>query len=275
MWQEFLDTALYWVDLGIKVFRVDNPHTKPFRFWEWLIHEVKKLHPDVLFLSEAFSRPAIMAELGKAGFTQSYTYFTWRNNKQELIEYMNELNNGPMSETYRPNFWPNTPDILPFSLQNYSEHEYKIRYVLAASLSSNTGVYGPVYELMVNAALSGKEEYFNSEKFEIGDWDWTKETAITEVYRVMNSARKNYGALQRTKNLEFLHIENDQIIAYLKRGTDGSNIFCVVNLDGQRTPSGILQARRCRFKNFKTCHGSFGNVGTVLRSNSQSSSYDS
>jgi len=240
MWDEFLGVALFWIKQGINVFRVDNPHTKPFRFWEWLIAEVKKLHPDVLFLSEAFSRPAVMQELGKAGFTQSYSYYTWRNNKQELIEYMNELTSGPTSETFRPNFWPNTPDILPFSLQNASEHEYVTRYFMAGTLSSNVGVYGPVYEFMVNAALPGKEEYFDSEKYQVCHWDWSKENAITKTYRLVNHARKVYKALQRTNNIEFIHIENAQILAYLKKGSDGSQVLCVVSLDGNLPQAGEL-----------------------------------
>lgn len=240
MWQEFLDTALYWIEQGIRVFRVDNPHTKPFRFWEWLIAEVKKQHPDVLFLSEAFSRPAIMQELGKAGFTQSYSYYTWRNTKAELIEYVNELTHGPTSETFRANFWPNTPDILPYSLQNASEHEYVTRYFMAATLCSNVGVYGPVYEFMVNAAVPGKEEYWDSEKYEFRQWDWNKETAVTKTYRLVNQARKQYKALQRTNNIEFLHIENDKLLAYLKKGSDGSQVLCVVSLDGNHAQSGEL-----------------------------------
>jgi starch synthase (maltosyl-transferring) len=241
MWGEFRAILLFWIKQGIRVFRVDNPHTKPYGFWEWVIAEVRKQHPDIVFLSEAFSRPKVMHELAKAGFSQSYTYFTWRNTKQELMEYMNQLTQGPMSESFRPNFWPNTPDILPYALQNQTEHIYLIRYFLAATLSSNCGVYGPVYELMQNAALPGKEEYKDSEKFQVSQWNWDERNAITHLYTVVNNARKTYKALQRTNNITFCDIANDQLLAYLKKGTDGSTILCVVNLDGQYPQAGQLR----------------------------------
>lgn len=241
MWSEFKDILLFWIEQGLHVFRVDNPHTKPFGFWEWIIAEIRTQHPDIVFLSEAFSRPKVMHELAKAGFSQSYTYFTWRNTKQEIIAYMQELTQGPMSESFRPNFWPNTPDILPYALQNQSEHIYLTRYFLAATLSSNCGVYGPVYELMQNAALPGKEEYKDSEKFEVSYWNWDERNAITQLYTVVNQARKTYKALQRTNNVTFCAIENDQLLAYLKTGTDGSKILCVVNLDGQYPQAGHVQ----------------------------------
>ena len=167
LWKELLDVALFWVEeCDIRVFRVDNPHTKPFYFWGWLIAEIKKKHPDVLFLAEAFTRPKIMNELAKQGFSQSYTYFTWRNTKSELIEYLNELTQSDQKEFYRPNFWPNTPDILPYALQNGHESVYLQKYFLAATLSSSVGIYGPAYEFMVHQAMPGKEEYLNSEKYE-------------------------------------------------------------------------------------------------------------
>ncbi|WP_306642556.1 alpha-1,4-glucan--maltose-1-phosphate maltosyltransferase [Sanyastnella coralliicola] len=241
MWQEFLDVLLFWIDQGINVFRVDNPHTKPFRFWEWIIDEVKKKHPDVLFLSEAFARPAVMQELGRLGFTMSYTYFTWRNSKEEIIEYMNELTTGATSESFRPNFWPNTPDILPFPLQNANEHQYVTRYFLAATLSSNVGVYGPVYELMVNTGLPGKEEYLDSEKFQVSHWDWDMRTPVTQVYTVVNHARKAQRALQRTNNIRFIDVDNDQLLAYLKTGDDGSKVLCVVSLDGHHAQAGQVR----------------------------------
>jgi starch synthase (maltosyl-transferring) len=240
MWVEFLNILFFWIKKGIRVFRVDNPHTKPFIFWEWIIAAVKEKHPEVIFLSEAFSRPKVMEELGKLGFSQSYTYYTWRNNKHEIIEYVNELTNGLMSETYRPNFWPNTPDILPFALQNKSTHIYYTRYFMAATLSSNVGVYGPVYELMVNEAINGKEEYFNSEKFEIGHWDWKERNTITQLYTIVNKTRREVKALQRTNNITFLQIDNDQLLAYLKVGTDGSKVICVVSLDGHHPQASQL-----------------------------------
>ena len=238
LWKELLDIALYWVDQGIRVFRVDNPHTKPLSFWEWLIAEVKKKNQDVLFLSEAFTKPKLMQELARLGFTQSYTYYTWRNSKHELVEYMNELTQGITSETFRPNFWPNTPDILPWALQNANEHTYLTRYFLAATLSSNVGVYGPVYEFMEHKSMPGKEEYADSEKYEVRHWDWKKKTAITELYSKVNKARKEIPALQRTNNIRFCNVENDQLIAFCKFDGDKSRVVVVCSLDSQQPQSG-------------------------------------
>ncbi len=167
MWNELKSVITFWIEQGVKIFRVDNPHTKPIAFWEWAIHEVNKEYPDIIFLSEAFTRPKIMASLAKIGFTQSYTYFTWRVTKQELTEYINELVYGPSRNYFRPNFWPNTPDILPYHLQHQGENIFILRLALAATLSSNYGIYGPAYELHDNIPMQGKEEYFNSEKYEV------------------------------------------------------------------------------------------------------------
>lgn len=240
LWKELLDIALYWVDQGIRVFRVDNPHTKPLAFWEWLIGEVKKKNKDVIFLSEAFTKPKLMQELARLGFTQSYTYYTWRNTKHELVEYMHELTQGVISETFRPNFWPNTPDILPWALQNANEHTYLTRYFLAATLSSNVGVYGPVYEFMEHKAMPGKEEYADSEKYEVRQWDWKKKTAITELYTKVNKARREIPALQRTNNIRFCHIENDQLIAFCKYDGRNSRVLVVCSLDSQYAQNGQL-----------------------------------
>ncbi len=240
LWKALLDIALYWVEQGIRVFRVDNPHTKPIAFWEWMIAEVKKKNNDVIFLSEAFTTPNLMQELAMAGFTQSYSYYTWRNTKAELVEYMNQLTQGILSETFRPNFWPNTPDILPWSLQNADEHNYLTRYFLAATLSSNVGVYGPVYEFLEHRAMPGKEEYLDSEKYEVRLWDWKKTTPVTELYTKLNKARKEHAALQRTNNIRFCHIENDQLIAYLKQDEQGSKVLCVCSLDAVHSQSGML-----------------------------------
>ena len=175
LWKELKSIVEYWIDKGVKIFRVDNPHTKPFAFWEWLIKEIKAKHPDAIFLSEAFTRPRIMERLGKIGFTQSYTYFTWRNTPQELITYLTELTKTDMREYFRPNFWPNTPDILPPVLQTGGEPAHIIRVLLAGTLSSNYGLYGPVYEYGISAPVAnGKEEYLDSEKYEIKFWDWEK-----------------------------------------------------------------------------------------------------
>ncbi len=217
LWQELLETALFWIEAcDIKIYRVDNPHTKPFFFWGWLIAEVKKKHPDVLFLAEAFTRPKIMNELAKQGFTQSYTYFTWRNTKSEITAYVTELTKTDQKEFYRPNFWPNTPDINPFSLQSGSEAIHLQRYFLAATLSSNVGIYGPVYEHMVAAALPGKEEYLDSEKYEFVTWDWEKKNKLITIISKINAIRKEHESLQQTNKIEFCDTDNDQIIAYYK-----------------------------------------------------------
>ena len=171
LWKECLDILMYWIDCGIQVFRVDNPHTKPYYFWNWIITEVKKQHPDVLFLAEAFTRPKVMQQLAKQGYTQSYTYFTLRDNKNELIQYMEELTKTDQKEYMRPNFWPNTPDINPYHLQGANEAKFMQRYALAATLSSNIGIYGPVFEQMISDALPGREEYLKSEKIQICHYD--------------------------------------------------------------------------------------------------------
>jgi starch synthase (maltosyl-transferring) len=242
LWDELLSVFLYWIDQGVKIFRVDNPHTKPIPFWHWLIAEVKQKDPDVIFLSEAFTRPKIMASLAKIGYTQSYTYFTWRVSKQELIDYMNDLVNGPSRNFFRPNFWPNTPDILPYHLQHQGENSFIFRYALAATLSSNYGVYGPAYEFYENTPMEGKEEYFNSEKYEVRHYDWKRTNRMTDIMTLLNKARKENKALQSTWNLQFCAIENPNLIAYLKTTDDLSNIFLVVvNLDPNTQQSGYVQ----------------------------------
>jgi starch synthase (maltosyl-transferring) len=232
LWKELVSIAKYWVDQGVEIFRVDNPHTKPFRFWEHLIAEVKKHNPNVLFLSEAFTRPRIMHELAKVGFTQSYSYFTWRNFKHELIEYMVEISQGRGNEYFRPNFWPNTPDINPYPLQGGNETLHMVRFFLAATLSSNYGMYGPVYEYMVHAAVPGKEEYLDSEKYEVKHWDWGKKTKMTHLITAVNRIRKEHPALQFTNNIHICDVENDKLLTFYKETEDkSSQILCAVNLD--------------------------------------------
>ena len=217
LWKELLDAALFWVEkCDIKVFRVDNPHTKPFYFWGWLIAEIKKKHPDVLFLAEAFTRPKIMNELAKQGFTQSYTYFTWRNSKVELQDYVTELSQSDQKEFFRPNFWPNTPDINPYALQGANESTYLQKYFLAATLSSSVGIYGPVFEFMISEAIPGKEEYMDSEKYQRCLWDWEKENKITHLITIINKIRKEQSSLQQTNNIQFLETQSDQVMAYYK-----------------------------------------------------------
>jgi len=233
LWKELLDVALFWIeDCGINIFRVDNPHTKPFYFWGWLIAEIKKKHPDVLFLAEAFTRPKIMNELAKQGFSQSYTYFTWRNSKKELTDYVTELTQTEQKEFYRPNFWPNTPDINPYALQGGNEAIHLQKYFLAATLSSSVGIYGPVFEYMVSAAIPGKEEYLDSEKYEFVKWDWNQTNKLTTVISRINNIRKEHASLQQTNNITFCETTNEQIMAYYKFDDNKSDeTLMIVNLD--------------------------------------------
>jgi starch synthase (maltosyl-transferring) len=233
LWKELLDCALFWIEeCDIKVYRVDNPHTKPFYFWGWLIAEVKKKHPDVLFLAEAFTRPKIMHELAKQGFTQSYTYYTWRNSKAELQEYVTELTQTNQKEFFRPNFWPNTPDINPFALQGANESTHLQKYFLAATLSSSVGIYGPIFEHMVSDAIPGKEEYMDSEKYQTRLWDWEKENKITMLIGKINQIRKEQISLQQTNNIEFCDTDNDQVIAYYKCDDNKDNeTLMIASLD--------------------------------------------
>lgn len=242
LWNELLRVVKYWVEQGVSIFRVDNPHTKPFKFWQWLISEVHKTHPDIIFLSEAFTRPKIMHELAKLGFTQSYTYFCWRNTKAELTEYLTELTTTDQREFFRPNFWPNTPDINPWSLQGGNESLFMIRLFLAATLSSNYGIYGPVYEYGIHEPYPGKEEYLNSEKYEIYHWDWSRETRLTVLLRLINQIRKTYKAFQTTYNLTFCPVNDDHLLAYYKGNTDnGEHFLMVVNLDHLNTRQGMVR----------------------------------
>jgi starch synthase (maltosyl-transferring) len=234
LWKELLDVALFWIEeCNIKVYRVDNPHTKPFYFWGWLIAEIKKKHPDVLFLAEAFTRPKIMNELAKQGFSQSYTYFTWRNSKKELTEYVEELTQSEQKEFYRPNFWPNTPDINPFALQSGNESVHLQKYFLAATLSSSVGIYGPVFEYRICEPMAaGKEEYLNSEKYEYFKWDWEKQNKITTLITKVNLIRKDHISLQQTNNIIFCDTNNEQVMAYYKFDDNKEDeTLMVVSLD--------------------------------------------
>ena len=244
LWKELLDVALFWIEeCDVKIYRVDNPHTKPFYFWGWLISEIKKKHPDVLFLAEAFTRPKIMNELAKQGFTQSYTYFTWRNSKKELIEYVEELTQSEQKEFYRPNFWPNTPDINPFALQSGNQSIHLQKYFLAATLSSSVGIYGPVFEYMVCEPMAaGKEEYLNSEKYEYYRWDWDKQNKITTLITRVNTIRKEQISLQQTNNIVFCDTNNEQVMAYYKFDDDKQNeTLMVVNLDAFNTSRAMVR----------------------------------
>lgn len=242
LWQELLSVAQHWISFGVKVFRVDNPHTKPYLFWNWFITEIKKDHPDVLFLAEAFSRPRVMQQLAKQGYSQSYTYFTWRTSKHELTEYLTELTQTEMKEYYRPNFWPNTPDINPYHLQGANEAQHLIRYALAATLSSNIGLYGPVYEFMVSDALPGKEEYQDSEKYQICHWDWEYENKLMRLIAKINAIRHQQPALQQTNNIRFCEINNDAMLAFYKYDQNKNDeLLIVISLDPYYKQAGSIQ----------------------------------
>jgi starch synthase (maltosyl-transferring) len=242
LWKECLDIMLYWIDCGINVFRVDNPHTKPYYFWNWLITQVKQKHPDVLFLAEAFTKPKVMQQLAKQGYTQSYTYFTWRNSKHEFIEYLTELTQTDLREYMQPNFWPNTPDINPYHLQGANEAMYLQRYALAATLSSSIGIYGPVFEQMIDEAIPGKEEYYMSEKFQICHYDWFKVSKLTLLISKINTVRHQNEALQQTNNIKFCNIENNNLIAFYKWNDNRTNeLLIIISLDQYYAQQGSVQ----------------------------------
>jgi len=231
LWTALRDTVLFWIDQGVRTFRVDNPHTKPLPFWEWLIREVKARCPEAIFLSEAFTRPKMMRALAKTGFSQSYTYFTWRNTKAELTEYLTELAQGPAKEYFRPNFFTNTPDILPVFLQEGGRPAFRIRLVLAGTLSPAYGIYNG-FELCENAAIPGREEYIHSEKYEYKVWDWDRPGNIKRDIAILNRFRRENPALHELTNLRFLDCADPNILAYAKMTADRSNIVvAIVNLD--------------------------------------------
>jgi starch synthase (maltosyl-transferring) len=231
LWQELLRIVRLWIERGVRVFRVDNPHTKSVPFWGWLIGEINREYPDVLFLAEAFTRPKMMRALAKVGFHQSYTYFTWRNTKWELTEYLVELTTTEMAEYYRPNFWPNTPDILHEFLVHGGRPAFKLRYVLAATMSSNIGIYSG-YELCENVQRPGAEEYIDNEKYELKQRNWDQPYSIAPFIAHVNRIRHEHPALQQTNNIRFIHADNDNIIAYVKQSPDRRDtILTVVNLD--------------------------------------------
>ena len=238
LWTEVLSIFTFWIEKGVTIFRVDNPHTKSLRMWEWLIETIRKDHPGIIFLAEAFTRPHVMDHLAMIGFTQSYTYFTWRNTKQELQEYVTQLTTTSMHVYFRPNFWPNTPDILPEHLVTGGRNMHIIRLLLAATLSSNYGIYGPVYERGINQPMPGKEEYIDNEKYEIKYWPPVAETGIWDTIKKVNSIRKQFFALQITNNIQFLNTSNDQIMAFLKFDEiEHKNLLIIINLDAYNRQS--------------------------------------
>ncbi len=239
LWEELRSVFIFWIQNGVKVFRVDNPHTKPLEFWRWCIESIKTDYPDVMFLAEAFTRPKIKYRLGKAGFTHGYTYFTWRNTKEEITEYLKELCKPEVSDIFWPNFWPNTPDILHECLQFGGRPAFMARQVLAATLSSNYGMYGPAFELCEHEAFPGREEYNNNEKYELKKWDIDRNGNIRHLITRLNRIRKDNPALQRTHNLTFVETDNTMLLAYIKHTPDLLNIvLTVVNLDFNNVQEG-------------------------------------
>jgi starch synthase (maltosyl-transferring) len=243
LWEELRSVVLFWIEQGVRIFRVDNPHTKPFAFWEWLTGEVKRERPEVLFLAEAFTRPKIMYRLAKLGFSQSYTYFTWRNAKWELEQYFTELTETEAAEFFRPNLWPNTPDILSDYLRDGGRPAFMIRLILAATLGASYGIYGPAFELGENRRKDAvSEEYLDSEKYEIKHWDIARPDSLKDLIARVNRIRRENPALQGNLSLCFHPVDNEQLVCYSKRSEDRSSvILVVVNLDYRYQQSGWVE----------------------------------
>ena len=240
LWRELKSIFEHWIDHGIRIFRVDNPHTKSLPFWSWCLGELTAEHPECLFLSEAFTRPKVMQELAMRGFTQSYTYFTWRRHKHEIEQYYTELTQTEVADFLRPNSWPNTPDILTDQLQHGGRSMYVQRLVLAATLTANYGMYGPAFELMWSTAREGAEEYAANEKYEIRTWELDDPDSLREVIALVNRIRHAHPALQRDRGLRFHHVDNEQLLVYSKADPTGDDvILLVVNLDPNWTQGGF------------------------------------
>jgi starch synthase (maltosyl-transferring) len=242
LWEELKSVFLHWIGAGVTIFRVDNPHTKAFPFWEWVIAEIKREHPEVLFLAEAFTRPKIMYRLAKLGFSQSYTYFPWRNTKREITSYLTELTQAPVREYFRANQWPNTPDILTEFLQMGGRAAFVIRLLLASTLGANYGIYGPAFELLENRPVRhGSEEYLNSEKYEIRHWNLTRGDSLSELIAQVNRIRNENESLQSDWSLRFHQTDNEQLICYSKESEDCSNLLVmVINLDPHYKQTGFV-----------------------------------
>ena len=240
LWEELKSVFDFWIKEDVKIFRVDNPHTKPFSFWEWCLGEIKKEHPDVLFLAEAFTRPKIMHRLAKLGFSQSYTYFAWRNTKEELTDYLTELAQPAIKDVFRPNLWPNTPDILTEHLQVGGRSAFMSRLVLAATLGANYGIYGPPYEhTWTEPREPGSEEYLNSEKYQIHHHEISRPDSLRHMIGRMNAIRREFEVLQSNGSLEFHDVDNPELICFSKSSEDFSEVVLViVNLDSTYTQSG-------------------------------------
>jgi starch synthase (maltosyl-transferring) len=242
LWRELKSVFDFWIAQGVKIFRVDNPHTKTFAFWEWCIGELKAKNPELIFLAEAFTRPKPMYRLAKLGFTQSYNYFPWRNSKDELEKYFMEITQPPVAEFFRPNLWPNTPDILAQSLQTDGRAAFAIRFILAATLGASYGIYGPAFELCENIPRgAGEEEYLNSEKYEIKRWNLSSPDSLENLITRANQIRRENPALQSNRNLKFHRTDNPELIAYTKSTDDQTDtILTIVNLSPHYKHSGWL-----------------------------------
>ena len=242
LWAELRDVVLFWVDRGVRIFRVDNPHTKALPFWEWCIDQVHDVAPDVIFLAEAFTRPTLMYGLARRGFTQSYTYFAWRDQKWEIEQYWRELTTPPVVDVFRPNAWPNTPDILTEFLQYGGRPAFVQRLLLAATLCANYGIYGPAFELQEHVAREpGSEEYLDSEKYQLRDWDVDRDDSLRDLIALVNGIRRDHAALQQDRTLRFHHVDNDELVAYSKVSDDGADtVLVVVNLDPHSTRVGTV-----------------------------------
>ncbi len=243
LWEELASVFEFWIAEGVRIFRVDNPHTKPFPFWEWAIDRLKRAYPETIFLAEAFTRPKVMHRLAKVGYTQSYTYFAWRNTKSELTEYFTELTKGPGREYFRPNVWPNTPDILTEYLQFGGRPAFMARLGLAATLSASYGIYGPAFELLEAAPRDpGGEEYLDSEKYQLRTWDLDRADSLRGFIARINKARRDNPALQSDWSLRFFPVDNEHLICYAKATEDQENVVVsVVNLDPYHTQSGWVE----------------------------------
>jgi len=243
LWEELKGVIDFWIAQGIRIFRVDNPHTKPFAFWGWLIGEVKGDHPETIFLAEAFTRPNVLYRLAKIGFTQSYNYFPWRNTKEELTDFLTELTRSEVREFFGPNLWPNTPDILPEYLQYGGRAGFETRFILAATLGPSYGIYGPAFEQGVDVPLApGREEYLDSEKYEIRPWDPDRAGTLAALISRVNGIRREHSAFRTNAGLRFHDVDNDQLLAFSKESVDGSSqVLVVVNLDPHHLQAGFVE----------------------------------
>src|SRR5262249_49461422 len=242
LWAALRNVALFWAAHGVTIFRVDNPHTKPFAFWEWFVAEVRAHHPGTIFLSAAFTRPAASHHLGTVGSSQSYTYFTWRNTKAELTEYFTELTQTAVREYMRPNLFTNTPDILHEYLQTGGRPAFQIRLVLAATLAGSYGIYGPPFELCIGAGVPGTEEYFDSEKYQLRHWDLSRANGLQPLVTLLNRIRRENPAFRHEHRLRFFPVDNESLLAYGRSTPDLSNVMIVVvNVDPYHAQSGMVE----------------------------------